>query len=200
MKKLLLTSFEPFLDFKVNPTMEISKALDGQVFGEYKVVSRTLSVDFSSSGKELLQAIDQEKPDAIISLGLAGGRNRITPERIAVNCNDGGAADNTGYIPGGEKIEENGPDGIFSSLPIRDMVTKLKEAGFPAAISDSAGTYLCNNVMYQGLTYAKSQSPEIPSGFIHIPASHEIAVTQSNLSSWSQQDLIQSIRVCLSCM
>ncbi len=150
LKKLLLTGFEPFLAFPVNPTMQIVGKLDGTVIGDYKVYGKILSVNFNAFGEELLTHINEEKPDAVLSLGLAGGRYKITPERVALNVKDG-EPDNEGHQPIDESIEEGGPAAYFSTLPIREMVNRLSGAGLPAAISNSAGTYLCNNVMYAGL-------------------------------------------------
>ncbi|WP_277673476.1 pyroglutamyl-peptidase I [Piscibacillus halophilus] len=196
MKKLLLTGFEPFLNFKTNPTMEVAKGLDGKSIQEYEISSKILSVDFSQSGSEMIQAIKEVKPDVVVALGLAGNRKHITPERIAINCNDG-PEDNKGYKPAGEKIFDNGPDGYFSTLPIRDMVDEMKQKEYPASISNTAGTYLCNNVMYHALHYAKINELNYRAGFIHIPPSHEMAIQQPQLSSWSQQDLNRAIEIAL---
>ncbi|ALC87728.1 peptidase C15 [Bacillus sp. FJAT-22090] len=196
MKKLLLTGFEPFLSFTVNPTMRIVEELNGQHIGEYEIYGRVLTVDFASSGKELLAHIEEINPDAVISLGLAGGRYKITPERIAINVKDG-AADNEGHTPIDESIQMEGEPGYFSTLPIRQMVNKLLEEGLPASISNTAGTYLCNNVMYEGLHYAKTNKPDMPAGFIHIPASHELAIQHGKIPSWSHADLKKSIELCI---
>ncbi|NIK12093.1 pyroglutamyl-peptidase I [Alkalibacillus almallahensis] len=197
MKRLLLTGFEPFLNFPINPTKTIAEALDGQQIGEYEIISRILPVDFATSGEAITQAISDLEPDAIVALGLAGGRHKVTPERIAINCNGGVEADNQGYIPDGEPIVEDGPDGIFSTLPIQKMVDQMKEAGYPAEISNSAGTYLCNHVMYRALYTIKSQAEQISCGFIHMPASHELAIQHGKLPSWSQSDLQRAVEICL---
>jgi len=196
MKKLLLTGFEPFLSFTVNPTMRIVEELDGMEIGGYEIVGRVLPVDFTSSGAKLLAVIKEIDPDAVISLGLAGGRYKITPERIAINVKDG-AADNIGHIPIDESINLEGEPGYFSTLPIRQMVNKLIEEGFPAEISNTAGTYLCNNVMYEALHYAKTTKPDMNAGFIHIPASHELAIQHGKIPSWSHADLKKSVEICI---
>ena len=196
MKTLLLTGFEPFLSFTVNPTMRIVEELDGQVIGEYRIIGKTMTVDFKSSGSQLLSLMKEIKPDAVISLGLAGGRSKITPERIAINVKDG-AADNEGHTPVDEGIQQDGPAGYFSTLPIRQMVEKLQEIGLPASISNTAGTYLCNNVMYEGLHYVHTHQLDIPAGFIHIPASHELAIQHGNIPSWSHDDLKRAISECI---
>ncbi|MBP0726987.1 pyroglutamyl-peptidase I [Bacillus sp. RG28] len=193
MKKLLLTGFEPFLDFTINPTEQIVKALDGEKIGPFQIVGKKLPVDFSSSGSILLKEYYEVMPDIIISLGLAAGRTTITPERIAINCKDG-EKDNRGIIKKDEKIVENGPDGLFTTLPIREIVDGLNEMNIPAEISNSAGTYLCNLVMYEMLHHLKIHNTSLPSGFIHIPASHEMAIHKRNMPSWSQSDLENAIR------
>ena len=196
MKKLLLTGFEPFLSFTVNPTMKIVEDLDGEIVGDFEVIGKVMTVDFASSGQQLLEHIEATDPDVVISLGLAGGRYKITPERIAINCKDG-EADNKGYRPIDEPIHENGQAGYMSTLPIRKMVDTLIEKGYPAEISNTAGTYLCNNVMYEGLHYAAHYKPSMRSGFIHIPASHELALQHGRIPSMSHEDLLSSIRICI---
>lgn len=196
MKKLLLTGFEPFLEFTMNPTMKIVEELDGQTIGEYEIVGKIMTVDFNTSGQQLLSHLEDIKPDALISLGLAGGRYKVTPERIAINFKDGDV-DNEGNTPVDEQIVINSEPAYLSTLPIRKMVNKLKEKGFPAEVSNTAGTYLCNNVMYEGLHYARIQNRKMPAGFIHIPASHELAIQHGNIPSWSHEDLKKSVCICI---
>ena len=136
------------------------------------------------------------KPDAVLSLGLSGGRFKITPERIAINVNDG-AKDNSGHAPVDEPIVEGGADGYFTNMPIRKMVEELKKAGLPAEISNTAGAYLCNHVMYRALHFVNEQRPEMLAGFIHIPASHELAVEHGRVPSWSHEDLKRAIVTCI---
>jgi pyroglutamyl-peptidase len=193
MKKLLLTGFEPFLDFSINPTEQIVKALDGEKIGPFQIVGKILPVDFSSSGSILLKEFNEVMPDIVISLGLAAGRTTITPERIAINCKDG-EKDNRGIIKKDEKIVENGPDGLFTTLPISEIVDGLNEMNIPAEISNSAGTYLCNLVMYEMLHHLKIHNICLPSGFIHIPASHEMVIHKRSMPSWSQSDLENAVR------
>lgn len=196
MKKLLLTGFEPFLSFSLNPTMKIVEELQDSEVNGYKIMGRILPVDFNASEKELIQLLDEIKPDIHISLGLAGGRTKITPERIAINIKDG-EPDNEGNRPQDEWIDPDGREGYFSTLPIRHMVNALQAAGLPAEISNTAGTYLCNNVMYAGRKYAEEHAPSMKSGFIHIPASHELAIEHGRVPSWSHTDLVKAIRICI---
>ncbi len=196
LKTLLLTGFEPFLNFPINPTEEIVNELDGEIIGSFKIIGKILPVDFNLAGENISKLFHEINPNAVVSLGLAGGRSTITPERIAINCNDG-AADNKGNKYIGKKIKEEGPDGLFSSLPIQQITDSLNEHKYPAEISNSAGTYLCNNVMYQMLYEIMKQGSMVPSGFIHIPASHELAVLDRKLPSWSQADLTKSIKLAI---
>lgn len=195
MKKLLLTGFEPFLNHSINPTEMIVAELKDQQINDYQIIGEILPVEFSESGKHLTHLLKTHEPDAVISLGLAAGRNQITPERIAINCNDG-PKDNTGYQPHGEEIFDNGPDGYFSTLPIKKMIEALKSEGLPAKISNTAGTYLCNNVMYHGLHYFAEANIAVPSGFIHLPASHQLAL-EGNMPSWSDADLIRGVKILI---
>lgn len=196
MKTLLLTGFEPFLTYTVNPTMKIVEELHGTIIGNYKIHSEVLTVDFQSSGEQILKSIATVQPDAVISLGLAGGRYKMTPERIAINVKDG-EPDNNGHKPVDEVIQADGQAGYLSTLPFRAMVNGLLEAGLPAEISDTAGTYLCNNVMYEALHYAATQRPMMKTGFLHIPASHELAIQHGQIPSWSHEDLKKGVTVCI---
>ena len=108
-----------------------------------------------------------------------------------------GAADNQGHTPLDETIQLDGEPGYFSTLPIRSMVDELIKQGLPAAISNTAGTYLCNNVMYEALHYAKMNNLDMPCGFIHIPASHELAIQHGKIPSWSHADLKRGIEICI---
>ncbi|RLQ86592.1 pyroglutamyl-peptidase I [Planomicrobium sp. Y74] len=196
MKKLLLTGFEPFLDFSVNPTMKVVEELDNAVVGEYQVIGRILPVDFAKAGGQIIDLIEEIEPDAIVSLGLAAGRFKMTPERIALNLKDG-PVDNEGNQPTDELVRKDGPAGYLSTLPIRNMVIRMIEEGLPADISNTAGAYLCNNVMYEALHYMEIHKKDVPSGFIHMPASHELAIEHGNVPSWPHRDLVKGVRICL---
>ncbi|RDV32482.1 pyroglutamyl-peptidase I [Lysinibacillus capsici] len=195
MTKILVTGFEPFLDYKINPTMQIVEELNGKKIDCYDIVGRILSVDFQQSAEQLKQHIEEVKPQIIISLGLAGGRFKVTPERIAINVKDG-EPDNNGYTPVDERIHEEGADAYLTNLPIRSMVNRLQAEGYPAEISNTAGTYLCNNIMYEGLAYAQ-QHEGVRAGFIHIPASFELAIKHGKIPGWSIRDLVAAVQLCI---
>ncbi|MFC0559268.1 pyroglutamyl-peptidase I [Halalkalibacter alkalisediminis] len=197
--RVLLTGFEPFLGHKVNPTEAIVKELAGkkiEEIEEIEVIGEVLPVAFSQSASQLLRLYEKHKPDAVVMLGLAAGRNCITPERVAINCSDGDA-DNEGKALQDAVIREDGPAAYFSTLPIRDIVNHLVKEGLPAQVSNTAGTYLCNNIMYQMLDHLAQQQIECQAGFIHIPASHELALTNAALPSMSHGDLVRAVKVVI---
>lgn len=198
--KLLLTGFEPFLGFEINPTEAVVKNLDGKQIGKFTIIGKILPVDFKKGPEQLLKHMEEINPDAVISLGLAAGRTHITPERIAINCQDG-EPDNNGVQLTDHPIDPNGPDGYFSKLPIRKIVNQLNKAGLPAEISNTAGTYLCNNVMYSMIHDLVKREKDIPAGFIHIPASHELVVKgKKRMASWSTADLTKAIEIAIECL
>ena len=196
MKKILLTGFKPFLQYSENPTEQIVKSLHNKRMNSYKVIGEVLPVEFKMAGDLLVKYIKEHKPNVVVSLGIAAGRSKITPERIAINCNDG-SPDNDGYKPDNEKIVDSAPDGLFSTLPIENIVKNLNENNFPAKISNTAGTYLCNNVMYRSLHYIHKNKLAIKSGFIHIPLSHKLAIEGRTIPSWSLEDLTRGIEISL---
>src|SRR5699024_3087502 len=126
MKKLLLTGYEPFLKFKTNPTQSAVESLEGKVIGDYKIIGKVYPVVFKEINALIEQDIEEIEPDALVSLGLASGISSIHLERIAINTIDG-REDNTGFKPNGEKIHENGADGIFSTLPLKQLESALLE-------------------------------------------------------------------------
>lgn len=195
MKKLLLTGFEPFLKFRSNPTEAAVRELDGLEIGEYSVTGKVYPVVFDSIDELITGDIEAEQPDAVVCLGLSGGRHTIHIERIAINCIDG-RPDNDGFNPDGEKIDGAGPDGLFSTLPVKKLEAVLKEKEVPASISNTAGTYLCNNVMYSALNHLRVKGLDTPAGFIHVPAHHEIG-TELDIPSWSQEDITHAVRTII---
>lgn len=194
MKTLLLTGFEPFLNLQTNPTEQIVNALHGKQFGDYIIKGHVLPVDFNESDKQLKALLQQHAPHIVLSLGVAAGRHQFTPERIAINVKDG-EADNEGYKPEDEAIDADGADGLFTNLPVRALVNMLIEAGYPAKVSNSAGTYLCNNIMYVGAQYANETGTI--AGFLHIPANFDIAIAHGRIPGWHQRDLQACVELCV---
>jgi pyroglutamyl-peptidase len=174
MKTILLTGFEAFAGLSSNPSQAIALALDDQNIGKARVVSKILPVDGIKAPEILEKALTELEPDAILMLGLAQGRPQIALERVALNVLEYRIPDNAGITRHGERVLEEGSDALFSSLPIAEILKVWLEAKIPAYVSDSAGTYLCNQVMF----LARVWRPNIPAGFIHLPADETLALDQ----------------------
>lgn len=166
--KILITGFDPFGGEKINPAWEAVRALPDNVDG-IEVVKLQLPTVFKKSGKKLFENIDAVKPDAVICVGQAGGRFEFCVERVAINLDDGRIPDNDGYQPVDTPVFEDGDTAYFTTLPIKAMVEELKKASIPAAVSNTAGTYVCNHIMYSLLYYINKNNLNIKGGFIHVP-------------------------------
>jgi pyroglutamyl-peptidase len=165
--KLLLSAFDPFGGDSVNPALEAVKRVSA-VIGGTEIVKLEAPTVFRKSIDRLVAAIEKEKPDAVLCVGQAGGRFDVTPERVAINVDDARIPDNEGNQPVGP-IYEDGDAAYFATLPIKAMVKKIRDAGLPASVSNTAGTFVCNHIMY-GLLYHLAKSyPGIKGGFIHVP-------------------------------
>jgi pyroglutamyl-peptidase len=162
MNKVLLTGFEPFGKATSNPSGEIVKQISGE-----KIITAILPVAYTQSADRLLALIAEHNPDVVICLGQAEGRKEITPERVAINLDDARLVDNEGVLRNDVKIVEDGPDAYFSTLPVKEMVEAVKAQGIPAAVSLSAGAFLCNHVFY--IAQKKFAGTHIRSGFVHVP-------------------------------
>ena len=175
MKKILITAFEPFGKDDINPTEEILKGLPDHIlsdvmpYTEAELIKLVLPVSFARAPQIAEDAVRRYRPDIVISLGLAGGRAAVTPERVAVNCMDAGMPDNDGYQPEDLPVVPEGPAAYFSTLPIKRMRDAFRAEGIPSEISNSAGTYVCNAVMYRMLHLAAKTGERSISGFIHVP-------------------------------
>ena len=157
MKKLLITGFQPFDGESVNPALEVAKGLQGKTINGYEVIAREIPVVRFEALKAVQAAIEELQPNAVITIGQAGGRPDITVERV-------------GNQPIDEPVVAGGPVAYWATLPIKKMVANVKAQGIPASVSNSAGTYVCNHLLYGLLHYLTTQGKTaIPAGFIHIP-------------------------------
>lgn len=166
MKTLLITGFDPFGGESINPSWEAVKLLP-EVIGQYRVHRLQIPTVFGEAAQAVLAAAEMLRPDVILSVGQAGGRAAVTPERIGINVRSAGIPDNKGNIPREQPIVPGGPDGLFATVPVEAMVEAVKDAGFPAAISSSAGTFVCNDVLYTLLHHYAGTGTR--AGFIHVP-------------------------------
>lgn len=166
MKKLLITGFDPFDGATVNPSWEAVKLLPDTV-GDYELHKLQIPTVFGLAPRTVLEKAAQIQPDVIISVGQAGTRPAVTPERIGINVRDARITDNAGISPKDEPIVPGGPDGLFSTLPIKAMIAAIQEAGLPASVSNTAGTFVCNDVLYSLLHHYAGSN--VRCGFIHVP-------------------------------
>lgn len=190
--KILVTAFEPFGGEKVNPALETMQRLPDKI-GKLQILKLELPTVFNKSMEKVWQFIEQQKPDAVISLGQAGGRACISIERVAINIDDTKMADNEGNAPVDQPIFEDGDNAYFSTLPIKKMVNAIKKIGIPAEVSNTAGTYVCNHVMYGVLYKIHKERLNIKAGFIHVPFIPEQVVNNPGRPSMSLENIVQAI-------
>lgn len=167
--RILVTGFEPFAGHGANPSQDVAKALDGRVVADAIVASAVLPVDHAEAGPRVARLIDELAPSAIVHLGLAGGRARIALERVALNVMDFEAPDNAGYRARGEACVPGGPAAYLATLPLAAMLEALTAEGVPAYVSNTAGTYLCNQTMYGTLHRLAERRQPARAGFVHLP-------------------------------
>lgn len=177
--KVLITGFDPFGGEKINPAWEAVRALPDNIDG-IEVVKLQIPTVFKKSAKKLFENIDSVKPDVVICVGQAGGRYEFSVERVAINVDDGRIPDNEGYQPVDSPVFEDGENAYFSTLPIKAIVEEVKKAGIPAAVSNTAGTYVCNHIMYSLLYYLNKNNLNIKGGFVHVPFIPEQVVEKKN--------------------
>lgn len=166
--KLLLTAFDPFGGEPINPALEAVKLVSDKV-GGVNIVKLTVPTVFGKSVKTVAAAIEKEKPDAVLCIGQAGGRFDLTPERVAINCDDARIPDNEKNQPIDKTIFEDGESAYFSTLPVKAMVQYIRKEGLPASVSNTAGTFVCNHLMYGVLYTLAKHYPKVRGGFMHVP-------------------------------
>ncbi|PMH46630.1 pyroglutamyl-peptidase I [Vibrio sp. 10N.286.49.B3] len=177
MKKILITGFEPFGNDKINPALEAVKLIaNRQLNGGVITICQVPVVRYKSIDV-VQKAIEEQKPDAVITVGQASGRAAITPERIAINVDDFRIPDNDGIQVIDEPVVQGGPDAYFTTLPIKAMVDAMQKQGIPAVLSNTAGTFVCNHLFYGIQHYLKDSN--IRHGFVHIPLLPEQSVDGS---------------------
>jgi len=164
--KLLITGFEPFGDQSINPSWEAVRSLPENI-GIFKAEKLLLPVEFGRAAEVVLDAAGRCRPDVIICVGQAGGRKNVTPEMIAINLCNASSPDNAGVCPHDVPVVPDGPDAYFSTLPVGEMVKKAAESDLPCTRSYSAGTYVCNDLMYRLLHCFSGSKTRV--GFIHVP-------------------------------
>lgn len=179
--KILFTGFEPFGGEAVNASYEAVRRLPDRIEG-VQVIKAQLPTAFIQCVPVLEELLKTEQPDVVVCVGQAAGRAEITPEKVAINCADARIPDNAGMQPVDEALVPHGETAYFSTLPVRSIAKKIFDAGIPAKVSYTAGTFVCNCVMYHALRIAKEQYPSMRAGFIHVPLTTEQAAQKQTPS------------------
>ena len=196
---VLLVGFEPFANEPINPSGEIVRQLDGVLIGAHRVVSAVLPVAFADAPLRLAEALDRNRPELVIALGQAGGRNEISLERVAINLIDARIADNSGLQPVDVEVLSGGPGAYFSTLPLKAMHSELQRCGIPASLSLSAGTYVCNQVFYWLAHLLASEHPNSRGGFIHVPWLTEQATRHPGEPGMPLEMMVKGVRAAIAC-
>lgn len=166
--KILATGFTPFGGEQINPSWEAVKRLPERV-GEAVLLKHEIPTEFDAACAALREAMDALRPDVVLAVGQYGGANGVRVERVAVNLRDARIADNAGAKPVDEPVVPGAPDAYFATLPTRRIVEKLREEAIPAQLSYSAGTFVCNNLLYCALHESAQKFPATRCGFVHVP-------------------------------
>ena len=196
VKTVLLSGFEPFNGAAINPSWEAVRALDGWSGPGFTVVARQLPCVFGAALDALRGAAAQVRPDIVIAVGQAGGRPEISLERVAINVDDATIRDNAGAQPVDTPIVADGPAAYFCTLPVKAIVRALRLRGFPAGVSQTAGTFVCNHVFY-GLMHHTVGQP-VRAGFIHVPFLPEQAADRPERPpSMALRDIVDALRIAV---
>lgn len=170
MKKLLITGFDPFDGNNANPSWLAVEQLPDNI-GDFELCKLQIPTVFGKATETVLRKARDFQPDLILCVGLAGGRDAVTPERIAVNIRDARIADNEGMHYTGERIAADGPAAYFSTVPVEKMAQAIRDVHIPATVSNTAGTFVCNDTLYSLLQHYAGSNTKV--GFIHVPNTPE---------------------------
>ncbi|SFP99565.1 pyroglutamyl-peptidase [Desemzia incerta] len=194
--KILVTGFDPFGGEKINPALEAVKGLADTIKGA-EIKKLEIPTVFNKSAEVVQKAIEEFQPDYVLNIGQAGGRYEISPERVAINVDDARIADNEGNQPIDAPIKEDGDAAYFTQLPVKAMVTAIKNAGIPGAVSNTAGTFVCNHIMYQVQYMIHTNFPKIKGGFIHVPYIPEQVVNKPGQPAMSLSDMTNGLTAAI---
>ena len=195
--KLLLTGFTPFDGEAINPALEAVKRVKPEIAG-MEIVKLEVPTVFGESVQLVAEAIEREQPDFVLSVGQAGGRAAITPERVAINVDDARIPDNAGQQPIDVPIFADGENAYFATLPVKAMTDAIRNAGLPSALSNTAGTYVCNHLMYGVLHHLHQNHKSIKAGFIHVPYIPEQTADKPGVPSMPLDDIVRALEAAIS--
>jgi pyroglutamyl-peptidase len=194
---VLLTGFEPFAGETENPSRAIARALDRKRIAGHRIVGAALPTEFARSLPMLESLLKQHRPALVLAVGQAGGRSQISLERVAINLIDARIADNADDQPVDVPVVRDAPNAYFSTLPLKAMLLRLHAAGIPAALSHSAGTFVCNQVFFGLVHHLATHKPHARGGFVHVPYLPQQAAHHDNAPSMALPTMIEAIRLCI---
>jgi pyroglutamyl-peptidase len=189
---VLVTGFECFGGEKINPSWEICRQLPREIAGA-RIETCLVPCEFRRAIEVAAEAIEKHQPTLVVSIGQAGGRSRIGVERVAINVDDARIPDNAGAQPVDEAIAANGPPAYFATLPVKAMARAIRAAGVPAEVSNSAGTYVCNHVMYGVLHFLAASGRRARAGFIHVPFAEVQVLEKRDVAAMSVDSMTRGV-------
>lgn len=195
--EILVTAFDPFGGESINPAQQAVERLDGTI-GEHHIHKLIIPTVFGRAAELVIQEMEALCPDAVVCVGQAGGRKAVTPERVAINVMDANITDNAGVQPQDEPIVPGGPAAYFSTLPIKKMVEGIRTAGLEAAVSNSAGTFVCNSLLYSVLHHAATEMPETKAVFVHVPFIPQQTEGKDSVPSMPLEDIVRALTAAIS--
>ena len=196
MMNILITGFDPFGGEAINPALEAVKLLPDEIDG-HKIDKLEIPTVFHKSKEVVEEQLNQKEYDIVLAIGQAGGRFELTPERVGINIDDARIPDNEGNQPIDEVIQTTGAVAYFSNLPVKRMTEGIKSQGVPARLSNTAGTFVCNHILYQLGYLEATQFPNIKFGFIHVPFIPEQVTDKVEKPSMSLETIAKGLKVAL---
>ncbi|MFV0379793.1 MAG: pyroglutamyl-peptidase I [Anaerorhabdus sp.] len=190
--KILVTGFDPFGNEKINPAIEAVKKL-ADTINDVEIIKLEIPTICHVSLNVIEEAIVKHDPDVILSIGQAGGRSEISVERVGINLDDCRIPDNSGQQIIDEPVYKDGPAAYFSNLPVKAMVENIKKHGIPSVVSYTAGTFVCNHVLYGVRHLIETKYPNKRSGFIHIPFLPEQTLNKKGVASMSLENMVKAL-------
>lgn len=194
--KILVTAFDPFGGEATNPALEAVKLLPEKI-AQHEITKLEIPTVFHKSADKIAEILKENKYNVVLAIGQAGGRYHLTPERIGINIDDARIPDNENNQPIDVPIQSDGAAAYFSNLPVKKMTQAIKDAGIPASLSNTAGTFVCNHILYQLGYLQATQYPDIQFGFIHVPYIPEQVVDKPDKPSMALSSIVTGLEAAI---
>ncbi len=198
MKRILITAFDAFGGETINPSWEAVQRITPPP--QVELIRLQVPTVFGESLEKTIDAIRREKPDVVLCIGQAGGRGAVTPERVALNLMDASIPDNAGTMPVDVPVVQGGENALFATVPVKRIVEAIRKAGVPGQLSNTAGTFVCNQLLYGVLSYCQAKNLPTQAGFIHVPYLPEQAEGKKDCPSLSLEQIVNALEATLACV